>query len=87
MLWIDICALIIDWKARWNADKTVLENHFLTQAEDENFPKHETNYAAVGLAFFLFVLTVLAALARRRRDFCALWFFWNLDRMMLSVLA
>ena len=45
-----------DWKAQWNADKTVLENHTLTQAADEKFRKHETYYAAVGLAFFPFVL-------------------------------
>ena len=54
-----VCAVVTgdgDWKARWNADKTVLENHTLTQAEDEKFRKHETNYAAVGLAFFPFVL-------------------------------
>ena len=42
--------------ARWNADTTVLKNHTLTQAEDEKLRKHETNYAAVGLAFFPFVL-------------------------------
>ena len=30
-----------DWKARWNANKTALESHTLTQAEDEKFHKHE----------------------------------------------
>ena len=39
--------------ARWNTDKPVLENHTLTQAEDERFRKHEFG---VGLAFFVFVL-------------------------------
>ena len=34
----------------------MLENRTLTQVEDEKFRKHETNYAAVGLAFFPFVL-------------------------------
>ena len=55
----NVCAMVAadgDWKARWNADKTVLENHTLTQAEDEKFPKHGNNYAAVGYAFFPFVL-------------------------------
>ena len=70
-----------DWKARWNADKTVLENHTLTQAEDEKFRKHENSYAAVGLAFFPLVL---GCLAPKRRDFCALWLFLNLDSIILS---
>ena len=91
LLWIDTRALILllvtgdeDWKARWNADKTVLENHTLTQAEDKKFRKHDTSYAAVDLAFFPFVLGCFAEFAPRRRDFCALWIFWNLDSMMLS---
>ena len=45
-------------KALWNADKTVLENHTLTQAEEEKFLKHENNYAAVCLAFPLLSLAV-----------------------------
>ena len=38
-------------------------NNTLTQAADEKFRKHETNYAAVGLAVFPFVLGALAVLA------------------------
>ena len=36
---VKVCAMVTrdgDWKSRWNADKTVLENHSLAQAEDEN---------------------------------------------------
>ena len=42
---VKVCSMVAgdwDWKARWNADKNVLENHTLTQAEDEKFRKHET---------------------------------------------
>ena len=42
---VKVCAMVTgdrDWKARWNADKNVLEDHTLTQAEDEKFRKHET---------------------------------------------
>ena len=64
---VELCAMVIasrngDWKPRWNADKTVLENHTvtLTQAKDDNFQKHEANYAAasMGHAFnpFKFVI-------------------------------
>ena len=37
------------------------------------------------LPFSLLFWAALAVLAPRRRDFCALWLFWNLDSMMLSV--
>ena len=56
-----------------------------TQADNEKFRKHDTNYAAVGLAFFPLFWAALAVLAPMRRDFCALWLFWNFDSMMLSV--
>ena len=56
--WITICTLILLFILKsvlWlleNADKLVLT---LTQAEGEKvkFLKHKSNYAAVGLAFFL----------------------------------
>ena len=37
------------------------------------------------LPFSLLFWAALAVLAPRRRDFCALWLFWNFDSMMLSV--
>ena len=58
-----------DWKARWNADKTVLENHTLTQAEDEKFRKHETNYGLVGLVFFPFVLGSIGGIGSQAARF------------------
>ena len=74
-----------DWNARWSADRTLLENHTLRQAEDEMFRTQETNYAAVCLAFFPFVrgcfggivsqaarfLCILALLELRQHD--AIW--------------
>ena len=62
---VEVCAMVTgdeDWKARWNADKTVLENHNLTQAEDGKFRKHKTTYASV-IPFFLLLLAVLVVLA------------------------
>ena len=35
--------------------------------------------------FSLLFWAVFAVLAPRRRDFCALWLFWNFDSMMLSL--
>ena len=67
-----------DWKARWNADKTVLENHTLTQAEDEKFRKHETNYAAVGLAFFYFVLGCFGGIGSQAARFLSTLAFLEL---------
>ena len=37
------------------------------------------------MPFFLVFLAVLAVLASRLWDFCALWLFWNLDSKMLFV--
>ena len=37
------------------------------------------------MPFSLLFWAVLAELAPRRRDFCALWLFWNFDSMMLSM--
>ena len=37
------------------------------------------------LPFSLLFWAALAVLAPRRQDFCAIWHFWNLDSMMLSV--
>ena len=62
ILWIDICTLIYYWcqgvlwllqiviGAKWNAEKTVFENHTLKQANEEMFRKHENSYAAMGIA-------------------------------------
>ena len=58
-----------DWKAQWNADKTVLENHTLTQAEDENFCKHENSYAAVSYAFFPFALACFGSICSQAARF------------------
>ena len=74
-----------DWKARWNANKTALESHTLTQAEDEKFHKHENSYSAVSYVFSLLFWAVLAVLAPRQRDFCVLWLFWNFHSMMVSL--
>ena len=64
-----------DWKALWNADKTVLENHTLTHAEDVKFRKHETNYAAVGLAFFPLLLGCFGGIGSQAPRFlCTLAF-------------
>ena len=53
----------------------MLENHTLTQAEDEKFRKHETNYAAVGLAFFPFVLGCFGGIGSQAARFlCTLAF-------------
>ena len=75
---VKVCAMVTadgDWKARWNADKTVLENHTLTQAEDEKFCKHENSYAAVGYAFFPFVLGYFGGIGSKAARFlCALAF-------------
>ena len=60
---------------------TVLENHTLTQAEDENSMSMRTIMPLSVLPFFLLFLAVLAVLAPRLQDFCALWLFWNLDSM------
>ena len=68
---VKVCAMVTadgDWKARWNADKTVLENHTLT--------KNSASMRAVMLLsvmpFSLLFWAVLVVLALRRRDFCAL---------------
>ena len=74
-----------DWKARWNADKTVLENYTLTQAEDEKFKKHETNYAVVGLAFFRIVVGCFGFIGSQAARFLCAFLFWNLESIMLSV--
>ena len=37
------------------------------------------------MPFSLLFWAVLVVLALRRRDFCALWLFWNFDSMMLFV--
>ena len=64
-----------DWKARWNADKTVLENHTLAKAEDEKFSKHESSYAAVGYAFSPFVLGCFGGIGSQAARFlCTLAF-------------
>ena len=53
----------------------MLENRTLTQAEDEKFRKHETNYAAVGLAFFPFVLGCFGGIGSQAARFlCTLAF-------------
>ena len=62
---------------RPDADKTasVLENHTLTQAEDEKFHKHETNYAFVGFACFPFVLGCCGGIGSQAARFlCTLAF-------------
>ena len=75
---VKVCAMVTadgDWKARWNADKTVLENHTLAKAEDEKFSKHERSYAAVGYAFFPFVLGCFGGIGSQAARFlCALAF-------------
>ena len=75
---VKVCAMVTadgDWKARWNADKTVLENHTLAKAEDEKFSKHERSYAAVGYAFFPFVLGCFGGIGSQvARFLCALAF-------------
>ena len=75
---VKVCAMVTadgDWKARWNADKTVLENHTLAKAEDEKFSKHESSYAAVGYAFFPFVLGCFGGIGSQAARFlCALAF-------------
>ena len=69
-----------NWKARWNADKTVLENHFLTQAEDKNFPKHETNYAAAALAFFFLFIYCFGGIGSQAARFLCTLVFIELRR-------
>ena len=75
---VKVCAMVTadgDWKARWNADKTVLENHTLAKAEDEKFSKHESSYAAIGYAFFPFVLGCFSGIGSQAARFlCALAF-------------
>ena len=75
---VKVCAMVTgdgDWKALWNADKTVLENHTLTQAEDEKFSKHKNRYAAVGYTFFPFVLGCFGCIGSQAARFlCALAF-------------
>ena len=75
---VKVCAMVTtggDWKAQWNADKTVLENHTLTKAGDEKFSKHESSYAAVCYAFFPFVLGCFGGLGSQAARFlCALAF-------------
>ena len=75
---VKVCAMVTadgDWKARWNADKTVLENHTLAKAEDEKFSKHESSYAAVSYAFSPFVLGCFGGIGSQAARFlCALTF-------------
>ena len=66
---------LLEGRARWNANKTVHENHTLTQAYGEKFRKHETNYAAVYLAFFPFVLGCFGGIGSQAARFlCTLAF-------------
>ena len=75
---VKVCAMVTavgDWKARWNADKTVLVNNTLTKAEDEKFSKHECSYAAISYAFFPFVLGCFGGIGSQAARFlCALAF-------------
>ena len=60
---------------RTDADKTVLENHTLTQADDEKFSKLENNHVAIGLAFFPFVPGCFGGIGSQAARFlCALAF-------------
>ena len=65
-----------DWKAKLNSNKTVLENHILTQAENENSGRNRPIMMLWVLPFFAFFKDdVLEELAPRLRNFYALWHF------------
>ena len=95
MLWIDISALI-SLSVLWSLEMGIgrldgmltrlcLRHIPFTQAEDENSASMRTVMLLLVMPFSLLFWAILAVLAPRRRDFCALWLFWNLDSMMLSV--
>ena len=80
MLWL----LQIVIGAKWNAEKTVFENHTLKQANEEMFRKHENSNAAMGISNSPLFFAVLEELAPSLRDSYVIWLFLNFDSMMLS---